>query len=178
MGGCGPATDARIESSMRPHCRYADTCRAKTPGKHCSPCTISALWKDPAFREKRRLAYKAALADPEFRAKHNAASAARLAAWRATPDAKPGADVRSRANLAIANRPENLERRNRAIRAQAYAGIPESRWGEVQALARRMPAAEAKRIILEDERAKARREITATAEAMRARQAREKAQAY
>lgn len=32
-------------------CRAPETCRAKTPGKHCKSCVASARWADPAHRE-------------------------------------------------------------------------------------------------------------------------------
>ena len=160
-------------------CRNRDACAAKTAGKHCPPCTLSAKWADPEFREKRRQAYVARLQnDPEFRALHNRASADRLRQWRAQPGNKPGANDNSRANLAKANTPEGIAARREIVRTQRLGWCPPHRRDEYIRLARRMPAAEARRIILDDEQAQARRVVENNRVAMLQKHERELAQRY
>lgn len=147
-------------SDDRPHCRDVSACKAKTPGKHCPPCTLASKWSDPDFREKRRAAFVNRLAsDPEMRARHCARSAERLAKWRAETGGPR--HEKQLANLELANAPEAIARRTAAIRARAYPGIPVERHAEVRALARKVPAAEAKRIVLAEVEAIERRRIDA-----------------
>lgn len=147
-----------VSTTDRPHCRTRNACKAQTPGKHCPGCSLSALHKDPAFREKRAQAFRDRLvSDPAFREKHNAASAARLAKWRKTDPGATFMNANSHANLARANTPEGQLKR----RASQLAGIPQDRWDEYTGLARRMPAAEARRIILADIAATERRRLAA-----------------
>lgn len=168
-----------MSTFQRPDCRFPEACKAKTPTKPCAGCSLSAKWKEPAFREKRAAAFRNRMeTDPEFRDRHVAANSERLARWRASPEARPGDNARSIRNLAKANAPEAIAERTRRIRLKAYYGIPEHRWSEVRELARRMPAAEAKRIVREDEAVQGRREVERNTAAMRARREREKAQAY
>lgn len=165
--------------SERPNCKSPSACAARTAGKHCAPCSLSALHRDPEFRAKRGEAFRKKMAeDPEFRKRHVEASAARLMAWRAKPDTKVGQHEMSRRNLEKANSPEVVAARIRAKKEQAYAGIPEARWTECRKLAVRFGATEAKRIILEDEQAKARRAVAQVKADMIARREREKAMAY
>lgn len=163
----------------RPHCRTPGACIAKTTGKHCPPCGLSAKWRDPEFREKRARAFRDRLEnDPDFRAAHCGRGASHLASWRADPGNRPGANARSRANLAKANTPEGIAERTEKVRELRLAGIPRHRWDEYRVLARRMPAAEARRIILDDEREQARRAVENRLIAARLRNERQKAQAY
>ena len=172
---------ARVAGGMndRPHCRAPESCVAKTPAKHCPACGLPAKWLDAGFREKRRLAFNKRLAnDPELHRRHCQASAERLRQWRAQPEARPEANSRSRTNIAIANTPEAIAERTETVRRKAYAGIPRHRWAECRKLACRMPAAEAKRIIRDDEAEQARRGVKRIEAEMHAKRAREKAQAY
>jgi hypothetical protein len=168
-----------IESLMRPNCKKPDGCTAKTPGKHCSPCTFAANRADPEFERRRAEGLRRRLeTDPEFRAAHVKASSERLREWRSRPGVMVGAHERSRANLAKANTPEAIAARTALIRKQRVGWCPDHRYDEYRRLSRRMPAADAKRIILEDEAASARRQIAEFTQRQRERAAREKAQAY
>jgi hypothetical protein len=118
---------------------------------------------------KRADAFRRSLAsDPELRAKHSSASAERLRAWRATEAGAAFTNANSLANLAVANTTENLARRKHAIRAKRLAWCPETRWDEYTKLARRMPAAEARRIIEADLAALERRRLAAMTKYQRA----------
>jgi len=168
-----------VTDSNRPHCRTPKACIAKTAGKHCPPCSLAAKWRDPEFREKRAKAFSDRLQnDPEFRAAHCGRGASHLASWRADPANKPGANERSRANLAKANTPEGIAERTDKVRELRFAGIPRHRWDDYSVLARRMPAADARRIILDDEQVQARRAIERRLLTARDRAERQKAQAY
>lgn len=165
--------------TARPNCRTPGACIAKTAGKHCPPCSLAAKWRDPEFRAKRAQAFRDRLEnDPDFRAAHCSRGGSHLAAWRADPANRPGANERSRANLAKANTPEGIADRTEKVRDLRFAGIPRHRWDEYRALARRMPAAEARRIVLDDEREQARRAVGERLAASQARHERQKAQAY
>ena len=168
-----------IQSPMRPYCKHIDACKAKTPGKHCPPCGLSAKWNDPDFRQKRRTAFRNKMAtDPEFKAAHVSASDERLRRWRANPASRVGLHERSLANLAKANTPEAIAERNDLIRQQRLGWCPRHRLDEYRRLARKMSAPEARRLILESEAAEARRVIADFDRRQRERAARDKAQAY
>lgn len=165
--------------SDRPNCLHRDTCNAKTLGKHCSPCTTTAMRADPAFEAKRAAAFRAKLhGDPEFKAKHCAASAKRLSAWRSKPESMVGANERSRANLAFANTPEVIAKRNATIRRKLLGWCPKHRIEEYMALARKMSAARARRVIERDESDRAKRAIAAFNDNQRAREERRQRESY
>jgi hypothetical protein len=136
-------------------CFKPDACVVKTPGKFCSSCRMKVMRADPAMEARRVAAFRDRMAnDPEFRAKHNAASAERLTKWRATEAGASFTNANSLANLERANTPENTAKRIHAIRSHKLGWCPEERWDEYRKLARNMPAAEARRIIEADLAAK------------------------
>jgi hypothetical protein len=61
-GGCGGVCETG--DVARPHCQNRRACRAKTPGKHCQPCSAGS----PEVRERKRLSQIARLQDPVKRA--------------------------------------------------------------------------------------------------------------
>ncbi|MES3042697.1 hypothetical protein [Sphingomonas faeni] len=133
----------------------------KNPGKFCSSCRMKALRADPEMEAKRVATFRARFADAEFKAKHCAASAERLAKWRATEEGSTFVNANSRANLVLANSPENTEKRIRNIRVALMGWCPEDRWDEYRKMARTMPAPEARRIIEADLAAKERARLKA-----------------
>ena len=161
----------------RPHCRAPDACVAKT-NRHCSRCRFIAMRNDPAMEARRAERWRQKLAEPEFRAEHVRRSQVNLAKWRDTPEGRAIVRERALTNLAKANTPEGKADRKAKTRALRLAWCPVERRDEYVALARRMPAAEARAVIEADERVRARRAIRAIDRRQRDRRARERAQLY
>ena len=158
-------------------CRAALGLKAKTD--RCPSCRMKAMRLAPGFEERRAAAFKAKIQnDPEFRAKHAAASLSRIAKWRSDPATTVVVHANSLANLAKANAPESLEKRAFRIRKIRHGDVPEARWDEYAKLRGRIGAPEAKRVILEDEMIRARRQITDFDANQRARVQRRRAQEY
>lgn len=149
------STEAEARAALY-RCLKPDACAVKNPGKFCSSCRMKALRADPEMEAKRVATFRARFADPDFKAKHCAASAERLAKWRETDEGAAFVKANGKANLVEANSPENTQKRIRAIRAALMGWCPEDRWDEYRKMARSMPAPEARRIIEADIAAKER----------------------
>lgn len=65
--GCGGPTIELIDSSMRPHCRQTDACKAKGAG-HCRGCAGAAIHANPEHAARRLEGIRKKYADPDFRA--------------------------------------------------------------------------------------------------------------
>ena len=126
----------------------------------CRSCSRTKVYADPAARAVMSKAKKRVLQDPEKRARVATAAAENLRHWHATTD-------RDWHAWAVAKR------------ARHWDWCPPDRREEYAQLRRsRLGAAEAKRIIQDDIRAKARDEVLRNARAMIDKDARERATRY
>jgi len=138
--------------SERPNCLNRDDCQAKTPGKHCRRCAMIAV-----------------------------RSVDHLNRWRATPEGKRVQRDRAMVRLAKMNSPEALAARKIKIRKQRLGWCPPHRIDEYLALARKLGAPDARRLILQDEGDRAdgaRNAIQRIADEQVARHQRQLAEAY
>lgn len=166
----GQAADGRrIESSMRPHCLQTDACAARTPGKHCKSCAVTARNKTPQMREvaSRTARKHRVLAREEVqRAAHSPENIVRREA--------------SRQNTWMAKDPAG--RREHAIKmAKAkVAWCPASYLPEYRRLVDRVHirAADARKMIEQQIAQDAKREVADRLADMRAKHARDLASRY
>lgn len=127
----------------------------------CRPCLGRKNLGTPEARQRAAAGIRRYLADPVARKAHAARSQEQLRAWRATPEGAAKLVEQAHANLANAYNPESEQKRIHSIRAAVWAGIPEHRWDEAVALSKSFNAAEARRMILEDEAAIERKRLAA-----------------
>jgi hypothetical protein len=176
---CGETAGERTQSSMRPNCRQIDACEAKKPDRHCLRCAMAAVRANPEYEARRRATVRARIASDQSHAERlrNVGRRA-LNEWRARPETKAQQRENAMEQLGKLNSPEALARRREIVREQRIGWCPVARREEYLMLARKMPAAEAKRIILDDIRTEAIRGINAISRAQRERHARQKQQEY
>jgi hypothetical protein len=128
---------------------------------HCRRCSALRNFQTPDARQKVVDGVRRHLSDPDVRRKHGQRSQEHLRAWRATPEGGAAMRAQARINLQATQTAEGRAKRVRSILATIYAGIPEHRWDECRALRRKFGAAEAKRMIVEDEVKRERERIAA-----------------
>jgi hypothetical protein len=126
----------------------------------CRSCRARKVLCNPEVQSRAVAGLRKHLSDPVNHATRVQASAENLARWRASPEGRERLLANATASLVKARQCDNEERKRR-IRRAAYPGIPESRWDECAKLAKGMPAAEAKRLIREDEALKERKRVSA-----------------
>lgn len=161
--------------SERPNCRSTHACKAKTPGKHCPACSLSAKWRDPTFQaaHKRAVSEKFA-SDADYRARHSAAGARNITAWQRQNPEK----VRA---LASANgRRARTPEVRKAISDAKMAWCPPRYRAEYRDLikVKRLAGGEARRIIEAEIAAEPKRLIARITAEMHAKEARRKREAY
>lgn len=174
------------EPVIRSHCLSVGACEAKGDG-HCKRCAMIALNRNPDLNKRR---HQTRMSNPDTVARVRANCIKVAAEWRATPEGKRILLDRARENLKLAHTPEAAEKRRQAdVRSgikrtlQRVPGLPEAGVDLFRFLNRKkgIPTSEAVRIVREETPGTpehARREIDRITAGMRAKAARQKAQAY
>lgn len=176
----------------RPHCLAADACVAKGSG-HCRRCWgnhLKALsLADPAIEAKRRASVSRVMTEHNIALRSTPEGRARLAetARRHAVLLRPENQAKTRSPEAIAKRKVSraatlaAHPERRFIPPPASVRLkwcPDDRLDEYRKAARYYGAKAARQMIEEDERTQARRAVQRSLDEQRARQARERAEAY
>lgn len=178
----------------RAHCQNRDACAAAKPTTHCRKCSMARIHGDPEMQVRRLIGIRALYDDPDYLAEH--AERARqvnrrpdIIAKRVEHGKHIYATVLSRPDVvAKARSPEARAKAGRKTSETRLSWCPPEKRAEYLRLVKwkHIPAAEARRMIeadmgivpVETPEQEARRIIDRVNREMRAKQAREKAQAY
>jgi len=176
----------------RPHCQNLDACKARSATTHCRRCAAGALMADPAIRARHQQGIDAKFADPVKRNAHVAVATGNIRRFLDRPGSREYLRERANEIRPLSQTPQAIERRVSGMREAAekrtrtlLPWCPAEWIEEYRHLTRvkHLKPAEARAIIeAEIERlspqAEARRIIDEVNAKMRAKAAREKAQAY